>query len=95
MAANDSQPGVPAAPVFVTTHWSVVLTATGNDTTQAQAALEHLCRMYWYPIYHFVRRQGHSMHDAQDLTQEFFARLLEKNGSPVPTNHAAVFAPFS
>lgn len=75
MAANDSQPGVP---VFVTTHWSVVLTATANDTTQSQAALEHLCRMYWYPIYHFVRRQGHSIHDAQDLTQEFFARLLEK-----------------
>ncbi|HXC35429.1 MAG TPA: sigma-70 family RNA polymerase sigma factor, partial [Candidatus Acidoferrales bacterium] len=67
------------APVFVTTHWSVVLTATGADTTQAQAALEHLCRMYWYPIYHFVRRQGHSVHDAQDFTQEFFARLLEKN----------------
>jgi len=78
MAASDSRPGAPAAPVFVTTHWSVVLTATGSDTTQAQAALEHLCRMYWYPIYHFVRRQGHSVHDAQDLTQEFFARLLEK-----------------
>jgi RNA polymerase sigma-70 factor (ECF subfamily) len=66
-------------PVFVTTHWSVVLTASRKDTTRAQAALEHLCRMYWYPIYHFVRRQGHSEHDAQDLTQEFFARLLEKN----------------
>jgi RNA polymerase sigma factor (sigma-70 family) len=78
MAANDSHPGAQAAPVFVTTHWSVVLTATGNDSTEAQAALEHLCRMYWYPIYHFVRRQGHSIHDAQDLTQEFFARLLEK-----------------
>ncbi len=65
-------------PAFVTTHWSVVLTATGADTTKARAALEHLCRMYWYPIYHFVRRQGYSMHDAQDLTQEFFARLLEK-----------------
>lgn len=69
----------PAAPAFVTTHWSVVLTAAQSDTTRAQAALERLCRMYWYPIYHFVRRQGHSMHDAQDLTQEFFARLLEKN----------------
>ena len=83
MASNENRgPGdAPAtrAPVFVTTHWSVVLTATGADTTQAQAALEHLCRMYWYPIYHFVRRQGHSIHDAQDFTQEFFARLLEKN----------------
>jgi len=83
MASNESRRAgdAPAtrSPVFVTTHWSVVLTATGADTTQAQAALEHLCRMYWYPIYHFVRRQGHSVHDAQDFTQEFFARLLEKN----------------
>src|ERR1017187_2326287 len=63
----------------VTTHWSVVLAATRSDTTRAQAALEHLCRIYWYPIYHFVRREGHSTHDAQDLTQEFFARLLEKH----------------
>lgn len=82
MAASESpRPGdrpATRAPVFVTTHWSVVLTATGTDTTQAQAALEHLCRQYWYPIYHFVRRQGHSTHDAQDFTQEFFARLLEK-----------------
>ncbi|HTR42334.1 MAG TPA: sigma-70 family RNA polymerase sigma factor [Pseudomonadales bacterium] len=76
MAATDSHPA-PSAPVFVTTQWSVVLTATGSDT-QAQAALEQLCRMYWYPIYHFVRRQGHSIHDAQDLTQEFFSRLLDK-----------------
>jgi RNA polymerase sigma-70 factor (ECF subfamily) len=70
----------PAAPaVFVTTHWSVVLKAARSDTTRAHEALEHLCRMYWYPIYHFVRRRGHSTHDAQDLTQEFFARLLEKH----------------
>ena len=70
---------VPEAPAFVTTHWSVVLAAARSDTTRAQAALEHLCRIYWYPIYHFVRRQGHSIHDAQDLTQAFFARLLEKH----------------
>jgi len=69
----------PPAPVFVTTHWSVVLTAAHSDTTRSQAALAHLCRLYWYPIYHFVRRQGHSTHDAQDFTQEFFARLLQKN----------------
>jgi len=81
MPANESRPlgDVPAGPVFVTTHWSVVLAAARNDTTRAHAALEHLCRLYWYPIYHFVRRQGHSVHDAQDLTQEFFTRLLEKN----------------
>lgn len=81
MAERESNPfdDVPEAPAFVTTHWSVVLAATRSDTTRAQAALEHLCRIYWYPIYHFVRRQGHSTHDAQDLTQEFFARLLEKH----------------
>lgn len=82
MASNDSHrsgdDSATHSPVFVTTHWSVVLTATGADTTRAQAALEHLCRMYWYPIYHFVRRQGYSVHDAQDFTQAFFARLLEK-----------------
>jgi len=81
MAASESNPSAetPPAQVFVTTHWSVVLAAARRDTPRAQAALEHLCRMYWYPIYYFVRRQGYSMHDAQDLTQEFFARLLEKN----------------
>jgi RNA polymerase sigma factor (sigma-70 family) len=76
---NAVRSDVPRVPVFVTTHWSVVLTAARNDTSRAQAALEHLCRIYWYPIYYFVRRQGYSTHDAQDLTQEFFARVLEKN----------------
>ncbi len=82
MAPNESHhPGdgpAARAPVFATTHWSAVLAASGADTTKAQAALEDLCRMYWYPIYYFVRRQGHPIHDAQDLTQEFFAQLLEK-----------------
>ena len=66
-------------PVFVTTHWSLVLSAGGSDTTQAAQALEELCRVYWYPLYCYVRRRGHSPHDAQDLTQDFFARLLEAN----------------
>jgi RNA polymerase sigma factor (sigma-70 family) len=51
----------------------------GTDSPQAHQALETLCRNYWYPLYAYVRRQGHSAHDAQDLTQAFFARLLEKN----------------
>lgn len=81
MPASESHLGgdAPPAQVFVTTHWSVVLTAARSDSTRAPAALGHLCRQYWYPIYHFIRRQGRSTHDAQDLTQEFFARLLEKN----------------
>jgi RNA polymerase sigma-70 factor (ECF subfamily) len=65
---------------FSPTHWSVVLAAAGGaDSTRARDALEKLCRNYWPPIYAFVRRQGHNPHDAQDLTQEFFARLLERN----------------
>ncbi len=62
---------------FVTTCWSVVLAAAGSDTTAAQDALSHLCKTYWYPLYAFVRRRGFSPHDAQDLTQEFFSRLLK------------------
>jgi len=61
----------------VTTHWSVVLSAGSADTTRAQAALTKLCQAYWYPLYAYVRRRGHSAHDAEDLTQEFFARFLE------------------
>ena len=65
--------------VFVTTHWSVVLTAGQSDTLRARDALARLCQTYWHPLYAYVRRLGNSPHDAQDLTQEFFARLLEKN----------------
>mgnify|MGYP003787094741 FL=1 len=57
----------------------MVLSARRPDSPQSAAALETLCRTYWYPLYAFVRRQGHSPPDAQDLTQEFFARLLEKD----------------
>jgi RNA polymerase sigma-70 factor (ECF subfamily) len=64
---------------FVTTRWSVVLTAGRSDSTRAQSALSTLCQAYWYPLYAYVRRRGYNPHDAQDLTQEFFARLLEHN----------------
>jgi len=64
---------------FVTTHWSVVLAAGQRDSPQAAAALETLCRGYWYPLYAYVRRRGFEPEDAQDLTQEFFAQLLRKN----------------
>jgi RNA polymerase sigma factor (sigma-70 family) len=65
----------PAA--FTTTHWSVVLEAQG-ESPAAQEALERLCRIYWRPIYGFVRRQGARSEDAEDLTQGFFALLLER-----------------
>jgi RNA polymerase sigma factor (sigma-70 family) len=69
----------PRAPQFTTTHWSVVLAAGHGDSTRAHAALDQLCQAYWYPLYAYVRRLGHSPHDAQDLTQEYFARLLAGN----------------
>ena len=67
------------ARTFATTHWSVVLAAGDRDSPQADEALAQLCRIYWYPLYAFVRRRGHEAQEAQDLTQEFFARLLEKD----------------
>ena len=63
---------------FTTTHWSVIVTAANTSAPDAHQALEKLCQTYWYPLYAYVRRQGHSPEDAQDLTQEFFARFLEK-----------------
>jgi RNA polymerase sigma factor (sigma-70 family) len=63
---------------FPHTRWSLVLAATRKDSPESAAALETLCRAYWYPLYAHVRRCGQSPHDAQDLTQEFFCRLLEK-----------------
>jgi RNA polymerase sigma-70 factor (ECF subfamily) len=68
----------PVGGVFATTHWSVVLAAREGGA-EAAGALEALCRAYWSPLYAFVRRRGQSPHDAQDLTQEFFARLLESD----------------
>jgi RNA polymerase sigma factor (sigma-70 family) len=65
------------AVAFTTTQWSVVLNAQG-ESPSAQEALEKLCRTYWWPLYSFVRRQGYSPEEAQDLTQDFFARLLER-----------------
>lgn len=63
---------------FATTHWSIVLAAGQGSHAHASAALERLCRMYWYPIYAFVRRRGTDRENAEDLTQSFFASLLEK-----------------
>lgn len=64
---------------FMTTRWSMVLAAGERATPDARDALAQLCSAYWYPIYAYVRRQGHGADEAQDLTQSFFARLLEKH----------------
>jgi RNA polymerase sigma-70 factor (ECF subfamily) len=64
---------------FATTHWSVVLNAGSDDSSQALIAIEKLARAYWYPLYAYVRRKGHDAHAAEDLTQEFFARVISRN----------------
>jgi RNA polymerase sigma-70 factor (ECF subfamily) len=66
-------------PDFTTTNWSVVLEAGKTDYNRAADALEKLCVRYWYPVYAFVRRRGSDEHEAKDLTQAFFARLLEND----------------
>ncbi len=70
----------PAHGSFPTTHWSVVINAGAGSESLAHAALESLCRHYWYPLYSFVRRQGRAHHEAEDCTQEFLARLLATDG---------------
>jgi len=64
---------------FQTTHWSVVLAAGASGATGRDEALASLCETYWHPLYAFIRRQGSSPHEAEDLTQGFFCRFLERN----------------
>ena len=72
-------PSSPGPRSFPHTRWSVVLAATQRPSPESAAALETLCRAYWYPLYAYARRCGQTPQDAQDLTQEFFCRLLEKH----------------
>ncbi|HEX3626335.1 MAG TPA: sigma-70 family RNA polymerase sigma factor [Verrucomicrobiae bacterium] len=81
MPPYASEPGFGEGPgQFRSTHWSVVLAAADSQCPQTAQALEKLCRTYWYPLYAHVRRQGIDGYEAQDLTQAFFAYLLEKKG---------------
>lgn len=80
MASLESGAGAGAPrDSFATTRWTVVLAAGRGSSPQADFALEELCRTYWYPLYAYVRHQGHSKEDSEDLTQAFFARFLQKN----------------
>src|SRR5262245_46387620 len=79
---NDRSPENLATTIpqwFATTQWSVVLLAGDAQSPQASLALEKLCRTYWLPLYSYIRRKGHGPHDAQDLAQGFFVRLLRMN----------------
>jgi DNA-directed RNA polymerase specialized sigma24 family protein len=77
-AEQPNESGRQAAGAFATTRWSVVMRAGDSQSPEATVALEGLCKIYWYPLYVFVRRKGHGHEDASDLTQSFFARFLEK-----------------
>lgn len=76
----SAEPAGKQAGGFASTHWSIVLLAGGaRNTPEVREALARLCSAYWYPLYAFIRRQGHSADDAEELTQEFYARFLEKD----------------
>src|SRR6516162_8829438 len=78
MSGSESDAGVVAESRFPTTRWSLIVATRQRPTTQARDALALLCASYWYPLYVFVRRRCERIEDAQDLTQGFFACLLEK-----------------
>lgn len=78
MSFAESIRGEPHGGGFATTHWSVIVAASQPDSVAQDEALATLCRSYWPPVYAYIRRRGHKPEDAQDLTQEFFARLLAK-----------------
>lgn len=93
MTAVDEQTG--ALPQdFHTTHWSLVTRAANPSSPDCLAALETLCRAYWYPLYAFARRRGHGRDEASDLTQGFFAVLLEKNYMADADMHRGRFRTF-
>jgi RNA polymerase sigma-70 factor (ECF subfamily) len=76
---RDTQHPTISGAQFDKTQWSQVIRATDATAEGSSSALQNLCQSYWYPLYAFVRRSGHSPQDAEDLTQTFFARLLDKN----------------
>src|SRR5205809_1057577 len=97
MTPSSDQPPRDApgtAAQFVTTHWSVLLAAGQSTSPEANQALEALCRTYWYPLYAYVRRKGYDTPDAQDFTQEFFARLLARNYLSVADRNKGKFRSF-
>ena len=97
-SAGDATPANPLAgpptDFFATTHWTVVLAAGHSSTPDAARALEELCRLYWYPLYAYIRRHGHSREDAEDLTQGFFAAFLGRNQLEGVTSEKGRFRAF-
>jgi DNA-directed RNA polymerase specialized sigma24 family protein len=79
---------------FATTQWSIVVAAGRGATAESRQALAVLCSAYWFPLYAFVRRSGHSVSDAEDLTQAFFGRFLEKHDVAAADRHRGKFRSF-
>jgi len=82
MTASGTQTPRGSAGCFVTTHWSVVLTAGGSEPSRARAALEQLCRNYWHPLYAYVRGTGHSREEAEDGDSREVRRLNHHPANP-------------
>jgi len=79
---------------FATTHWSIVLAAGHVSQADSKAALARLCQTYWYPLYCYIRRRGHDAHEAEDLTQGYFAALLERDSLRVADPNRGRFRSF-
>lgn len=99
MSSDSQVPGSDSkanakADIFATTHWTVVIAAGRGQSREAETALEELCRTYWYPLYVYVRRQTSTREDAEDLTQGFFARFLERNYLEKMTSQKGKFRAF-
>src|ERR1700678_359134 len=77
MTESQTMHTLPGASQFPTTRWSLVVAAGNSHPREAQPALVSLCEHYWYPLYAYLRRRGYPSHEAQDLTQDFFVRVLE------------------
>jgi RNA polymerase sigma-70 factor (ECF subfamily) len=92
--STDEQTASGKCDAFGTTHWSVIVQAGGDNSTLTRVALEKLCHIYWYPLYIFIRRQGRSPHDAEDLTQAFFANLLEREALKTVARERGKFRSF-
>jgi DNA-directed RNA polymerase specialized sigma24 family protein len=90
----DPTPDRPSAARFPTTHWSRVVAAGARAAPADRDALAELCRAYWYPLYAFVRRKGYHPDDAQDLTQAYFARLLQGGALAAADRHKGRFRAF-
>ena len=79
LSTSATTPVSGGGPQFAETHWSMVLSAGHSAEPGAAAALERLCRTYWYPVYAWIRSRGHDAEEARDLTQDFFAALLRRD----------------